>query len=61
MNPENSQPEIEKQQNEKLLRLMTGYNHYASCYCCGSCDFFCLSSLIMFSRIFRSSSVLISS
>jgi hypothetical protein len=30
MNPENSQPETEKQQNEKLLRLMTGYGQHAS-------------------------------
>jgi hypothetical protein len=30
MNPENRQPEPEKQQNQKLLRLMTGYNQHAN-------------------------------
>jgi hypothetical protein len=30
MTPESSQPEQEKQQNEKLLRLMTGYGRHAS-------------------------------
>jgi hypothetical protein len=29
LNPENSQSELEKQQNEKLLRLMTGYGQHA--------------------------------
>jgi len=30
MNEENSQPQTQKQQNEKLLRLMTGYGQHAS-------------------------------
>lgn len=29
MNPENSQADTEKQENEKLLRLMTGYDQHA--------------------------------
>jgi hypothetical protein len=30
MNEENCQPQAEKQQNEELLRLMTGYGQHAS-------------------------------
>jgi hypothetical protein len=29
-NPNNTKPEEQKQQNEKLLRLMTGYDQHAS-------------------------------
>jgi hypothetical protein len=30
MNEENTEPQAQKQQNEKLLRLMTGYDQHAS-------------------------------